>query len=53
MEAGPRNVNQHILNKPVIIDVIWSGALMGLIAFTTYILYFVFHGLSFKGIHTT
>lgn len=46
MEAKPRNVKNHVLNKVIIIDLIWSGALMGLIAFTNYILYFVFHGLS-------
>jgi Ca2+-transporting ATPase len=53
MESKPRDVNQHILNRPVIIDVLLAGALMGLIAFVTYILYFIFHGLSLRGIHTT
>ena len=41
-----------ILNKSVIIDVLFAGMLMWLIAFATYILYFLFHGISLRGIHT-
>ncbi|MFA6256464.1 MAG: cation-transporting P-type ATPase [Candidatus Absconditabacterales bacterium] len=52
MEAEPRDVNQHIFNKPVIIDWIWFGILMGGIGFVNYILYFMFHGLSLRGINT-
>ena len=52
MESKPRDVKQHILNKSVIIDVLFAGMLMWLIAFATYILYFLFHGISLRGIHT-
>ena len=52
MEAKPRDVNQHIFNKPVIIDWIWFGLLMWGIGFVNYILYFIFHWLSLHGINT-
>ncbi|MFA7298651.1 MAG: cation-transporting P-type ATPase [Candidatus Absconditabacterales bacterium] len=44
MKEKPRNVANHIINKPIIIDLIRSGALMGGIAFTNYLLYIIFHG---------
>jgi|GEM_PF-6121617 len=41
MKENPRDVKVHVLSKSAIIDLIWSGALMGLIAFANYILYYV------------
>ena len=52
MEAEPRDVEQHIFNKPIIIDWLWFGLLMWGVWFINYILYFIFHGLSLHGINT-
>ncbi|MCF7834894.1 cation-transporting P-type ATPase [Candidatus Gracilibacteria bacterium] len=46
MEARPRSVKNHLLNKKVILDLIRAGAMMGSIAFTMYIAYYLIHGLS-------
>jgi Ca2+-transporting ATPase len=53
MEANPRDVKQHIFNKPVIFDRLWFGLLMWGIGFINYILYFMLHGLSLHGINTS
>ena len=53
MESPPRDVKQHIFNRPTIIDWIWFGILMWGIGFVNYILYFIFHGLSLQGIAIT
>jgi Ca2+-transporting ATPase len=45
MENPPRDVKQHIFNRETIIDWLQFGLLMWWIAFTNYILYFLFHGL--------
>lgn len=44
MKEWPRDTKQHIINKPIIIDLIISGAMMWGVAFTNYILYIIFHG---------
>lgn len=43
MKDWPRNVNEHVINRPVIIDLIFSGILMWGIAFANYLLYIYFH----------
>ena len=43
MKEWPRDVNDHVINKPMIIDLIWSWALMWGIAFINYILYIFIH----------
>lgn len=45
MEARPRSVKNHLLNKKTIIDLIKSWAMMGIIAFTMYISYYLIHDL--------
>lgn len=45
MEAKPRSVKNHLLNKKTIIDLIKSWAMMGIIAFTMYIAYYLIHDL--------
>ncbi|MDD3263204.1 MAG: cation-transporting P-type ATPase [Candidatus Absconditabacteria bacterium] len=45
MKSPPRKKENHILNKKNIIDLIRSGALMGLLAYGAYYLYLIiFHG---------
>lgn len=41
MNQYPRNVNDHIMNKYIIIDLIRSGALMGFLGYLGYYLYFI------------
>jgi len=50
MKEKPRDVKEHVLSKSAIVDLIWAGALMWLIAFTNYILYFVFHRIPYGSI---
>lgn len=52
MKKPPRDVNQHIFNKAAILHWLYFGITMWGIAFANYILYFMFHGLSLKGIYT-
>lgn len=47
MKEGPRNVSNHIINKPVILDLLFAGLLMWGIAFTNYLLYILSHGFTF------
>lgn len=47
MQDWPRNVSDHIINKPVMLDLLFAGFLMGSIAFTNYLLYMLFHGFTF------
>lgn len=53
MREWPRNVADHVINKPMIIDLIWSWALMWWIAFTNYLLYIVTHGFTFSTFTTS
>lgn len=46
MEAKPRNVKNHLLNKKTILDLVYSGALMGIIAFVAYLVYFIMNDIS-------
>ncbi|AHB41699.1 hypothetical protein P148_SR1C00001G0911 [candidate division SR1 bacterium RAAC1_SR1_1] len=39
MKGPPRNPANHIMNKKNIIDILWSGALMGGLAYLTYYIY--------------
>jgi len=52
MNEAPRDVKQHILDKHVIIDLIWSSALMWLLWYAAYLLYFTLHGISAFGVDT-
>ncbi len=47
MKEWPRNVYDHIIKKPVIIDLLISGILMWFIAFANYLFYILFHGYTF------
>ncbi len=40
MTEAPRNPNQHILNRKRLIDIIWSGFLMGGLGYLNFILFF-------------
>ncbi len=42
----PRNVSKHVIDKAAIIDLIWSGFMMWILAFINYILYFVINDVS-------
>lgn len=46
MKEWPRNVADHVINKPAIIDLIFSGLLMWGVAFSNYLLYFITHGFT-------
>lgn len=52
MTEGPRNISDHVINKPMIIDLIRSGFLMGWLAFANYILFLIFHGHTLSTITT-
>ncbi len=47
MKEAPRSPDDHVINKPVIIDLIFFWILMWFIAFANYLLYFIFHGFTF------
>ncbi len=49
MKEWPRNVADHVINKPIIIDLIISGLLMWGIAFANYLLYIYFHWYTWAG----
>lgn len=40
----PRDTHQHIMRRRNILDLICSGLVMGVIAYSMYVLYFVLHG---------
>ncbi len=46
MKESPRNPNDHIINKPVIWDLLFSGILMWGIAFSNYLIYLFTHGFT-------
>ena len=46
MKEWPRDVADHVINKPIIIDLIISGILMWGVAFANYLLYIFFSGYS-------
>jgi Ca2+-transporting ATPase len=52
MHDKPRNIKNYLINKSAIIDLIRSWALMWIIWFLSYILYFVFNWISLKWIET-
>lgn len=47
MKQMPRNVSDHIINLPVIYDLLSYWMLMWFIAFGNYLLYILFHGFTF------
>lgn len=46
MNEKPRNPKEHILNSRTIPDIMWTGFLIGGLAFTNFILFFSRHGMS-------
>ena len=46
MTEEPRNPNEHIMNKYSMIDVAWTGLLMGIIAYLNFLFLFVREGQS-------
>lgn len=46
MKSPPRNPNEHILNKKNLIDIAWSGLIMGTLAFGNFLLVFFREGVS-------
>lgn len=50
MHEQPRNLKNHILNRANILDLFWSGALMGGFAYLNYLLFFERNGISVQGI---
>ncbi len=43
MQARPRNQKDHILQKVSIIDILWSGGLIGILAIANYLFFFGRH----------
>lgn len=52
MLEAPRNTDEHIMNKFSLIDVAWTGLLMGGIAYTNFLLFFVREHSSLQGLST-
>ena len=52
MTQWPRNINEHVINKPMIIDLIWSWLLMWWLWFISYIVYLVSNGHILTAIDT-
>jgi P-type Ca2+ transporter type 2C len=52
MTQWPRNISDHVINKPMIIDLIWSWFLMWWLWFLNYILYLVLHGHTLSTVTT-
>ncbi|GAC1387879.1 MAG: cation-transporting P-type ATPase [Candidatus Saccharimonadales bacterium] len=46
MAEQPRDPKHHILNQQSVPDVMWSGLIIGALAFTNYILFFWRHGIA-------
>lgn len=53
MKEKPRDPHNHILNKSAIIDLLWSGLLIGGIAFANFLLFFGRHGVPATGANLT
>ena len=53
MKEWPRDTSKHVIDKPIIIDLIISGLLMWGVAFTNYLLYILFHGYTFASFAAT
>ena len=49
MDSKPRDPKDHILNRFTIIDLLWSGLLIGGLAFANYIFFFWRHGIPAAG----
>lgn len=45
MNEPARDVNEHILNRANIIDLLWCGILIGGLAFTNYLIFFARNGI--------
>lgn len=50
MKQPPRKLHNHILNRVSIIDLAWSGLLIGGLAYMNYLLFFWSRGLSAVGV---
>lgn len=46
MKEKPRDPHHHILNKASILDLLWSGLLIGVIAFINFLLFFWNNGIA-------
>lgn len=53
MTQWPRNLDNHVINKAMIIDLLRSWFLMWGIAFVNYLLYLVFHGYDIRAVDGT
>ncbi|MBI5412699.1 cation-translocating P-type ATPase [Candidatus Peregrinibacteria bacterium] len=53
MSAPPRNPSDHIVNKFSLIDLAWSGFLMGALAYFNFLFFFFREGVSPLGIAAT
>ncbi len=53
MKQWPRKTKEHIINTYTIIDLLWSGALMGWIWYLAYIVYLHINHISAKGLDIT
>lgn len=53
MTQWPRNLDDHVINKAMIIDLLRSWFLMGGIAFANYILYLVYNGYAINAIDSS
>lgn len=52
MNEKPRNVREHILNTPAVIDLLWCGLIIGALAFSNYLMYFSRNHISPYGLST-
>jgi len=52
MQEKPRNIRQHILSTPVILDLVRTGLIMGGLAYANYLLYLWRNGLTPGQINT-
>jgi len=52
MTEKPRNPHDHIIKRDNIIDLLWCGIIIGGLAFTNYILFFMRNGVEAQGLAT-
>ncbi len=52
MTQWPRNISDHVINKPMIIDLIRSWFLMWWLWFLNYVLFLIFHGHTLSTVTT-
>lgn len=50
MTEAPRNTNEHIFNKKTLKTIVWSGGLMGLIAYANFLLLFARNDIPLTGL---